>query len=236
MWCALSDALALPSLSPPAARSLSKLPPMWSGIWGGEGQCWVGHHIACAHAGARFDAEGRELLAEWDELNRACGWWFPFEHSALCAERHARICFDHGGRLHGEHGPAVECRDGLRVYRWHGVGVPPEWIEQRESIDPLSVLTWRNLEQRRAACEIIGWAKILSCVATRTIDEDPDPRIGTLLECELPEAGRARFLRVRCATGREFVLGVPRDMSKAREANAWTYGLREHEYQLEART
>jgi hypothetical protein len=42
-------------------------------------------------------------------------------------------------------------------------------------------------------------------------------------------------LRVRCGTGREFVLAVPPTVLSAREANAWTYGLSPEEYQLEAR-
>jgi hypothetical protein len=46
----------------------------------------------------------------------------------------------------------------------------------------------------------------------------------------------ARFLRVRCATGRDFVLSVPLQMRTALEANAWTYGMNPEDYQLEVRT
>ena len=51
-----------------------------------------------------------------------------------------------------------------------------------------------------------------------------------------PVGWAARFLRVRCATGRDFVLSVSGFVRTAREANAWTYGLNETEYELEART
>jgi hypothetical protein len=205
-------------------------------IWGGENQCWVSHHMACIGAGAKPEASDVVLLAEWDALNRACGWWFAFEHMVFCAERHAQIRFDAGDRLHGEHGPAIECRDGLKLYRWHGIEVPPEWIERREALDLSIALTWRNIEQRRVAAEIFGWSRLLERLRCRVIDADRDPRIGTLLECELPDAGPARFLRVRCGTGREFVLSVPRAVQTARAANAWTYGLKENEYQLEVRS
>ena len=54
---------------------------------------------------------------------------------------------------------------------------------------------------------------------------------------DLPEELRfARFLKVRCATGREFVLGVPLEMRTAREANAWTYQLHTDDYPLDVRT
>jgi hypothetical protein len=71
---------------------------------------------------------------------------------------------------------------------------------------------------------------------TQVIDRHRDPQIGTLLECALPHLRPGRFLRVGCATGREFVLSVPREMATAQQANAWTYGLEGSEIELEART
>ncbi len=98
-------------------------------------------------------------------------------------------------------------------------------------------LTWNNTEQRRAAAEIIGWRRVLEWLRAITIDKDIDPEIGELVEGYLPDGeGRARFLKVQCGTGRQFVLSVPVEMRTAREANAWTYGLEPDEYRLEART
>ncbi len=85
-------------------------------------------------------------------------------------------------------------------------------------------MTWQNIEQRRAACEILGWNAILSALDAKTIDRDGDPQIGELVEVSIPDIGRERFLRVRCGTGREFALPVPPDMKTALQANAWTFG------------
>lgn len=93
-----------------------------------------------------------------------------------------------------------------------------------------------NMEQRRAACEMIGWDKILHELKAKTIDRDDDPEIGELVEVELPESGKERFLRVRCGTGRRFALCVPREMKTALEANAWTWNLKPNEYNPEVRT
>ena len=49
--------------------------------------------------------------------------------------------------------------------------------------------------------------------------------IGTLLEVDIPDIGREKFLRVLCGTGREFALPVPPDMKTALQANAWTFGM-----------
>ncbi|HMJ10600.1 MAG TPA: hypothetical protein VK524_04290 [Polyangiaceae bacterium] len=206
------------------------------GVRGGDGQGWVGCYVASEHALGVVSSHYRELLAEWDALQRASGCWFPFERVVFCSERPLQIQLDDSRRLHGERGPAQEFRDGHAVYAWHGVGVPPEWIERRETLDPSIALTWPNIEQRRAAAEIVGWGKLIERLPTRVVNADRDPQIGTLIECELPDAGSSRFLRVRCATGREFVLSVPPEMTTARAANAWTYGLTSHEYQPEARS
>ena len=131
---------------------------------------------------------------------------------------------DDQNRPHCETGPSHRWRDGWSLYHWHGVRIPGEWIEDRESLTPKTALTWENIEQRRAACEILGWDAILSELSAITIDEDGDPEIGTLVEVEIPEIGRERFLRVRCGTGRQFALPVQPTRRTALEANAWSYG------------
>jgi hypothetical protein len=134
------------------------------------------------------------------------------------------IKIDAQNRPHCETGPSHRWRDGWSLYHWHGTRIPGEWIEDRASLTPQMALTWTNIEQRRAACEILGWERILSALNARTIDKDGDPEIGELVEVEIPEIGRERFLRVRCGTGRQFALPVPPHVKTALEANSWTFG------------
>ena len=70
----------------------------------------------------------------------------------------------------------------------------------------------------------------------KTINKDHDPEVGELVEVEIPEIGKERFVRVRCGTGREFAIPVPPNMRTALEANAWTYGVEPKDYQPEVRT
>jgi hypothetical protein len=114
--------------------------------------------------------------------------------------------------------------------------VPEEWIISRESLTPEIALKWKNLEQRRAACEILGWVNILNKLDAEIIDKDSDPQIGTLLEVELPDSGKERFLKVTCGTGREFALAMPKHVKTALEGNAWTYGIDAESYKIEVRT
>lgn len=176
-----------------------------------------------------------------------------WQHYELCAERsgprlmHAKFCVvsdrpevlkvDEQNRPHCSEGPSHRWRDGWELYHWHGVRVPKAWIADSKNLDPKTALTWHNIEQRRAAAEIIGWKRVLEQLSPKVINKSKDPEIGELIEVELPDAGIARFLRVRCGTGRDFVLSVPREMKTALEANSWSYDVPESDIKkLEART
>ena len=115
---------------------------------------------------------------------------------------------------------------GWGLFHRHGTQVPKEWILNPKSLKAANALKQANLEQRRAACEILGWAKILKELKAKTIDSDPDPQIGDLVEVTLPGLReKARFLRVQCGTGRKFAIGVPSSIKKALDAQAWIVGL-----------
>jgi hypothetical protein len=166
-----------------------------------------------------------EKLSGLTEFAKEAGWFFPFENAVIITPRSSLIKLDDRGRLHCENGPAIQYPDGWSIYAWHGIRIPEEWIKDKSVITPKLALTYPDMEKRRAACEILGWAKVLKKLKAKTIDKDPNPMIGELLEVELPDVGKERFLRVQCGTGREFALCVTQFGHKtARECNAATYG------------
>jgi hypothetical protein len=171
------------------------------------------------------------------ELSRVCGWVYCAREVAIAMAKPEYIRWDDANRLHCETGPAIRYPDGFAMYSWHGVRVPGEWIENRPSLTAAVALSVPNVEQRRAACEILGWVNILSELNSSVLDEDEDDQIGTLVEVDIPDIGRERFLRVRCGTGREFAIPVPPNVHTALEANAWTFGLNPEDLRdLEVRT
>jgi hypothetical protein len=159
------------------------------------------------------------------ELAYNGGWNYVDEKLVICIDRPIKLKFDEQKRLHCENGPAIEYKDGFASYSWHGVSVPDDWIKTKGFLTAEMALKEPNMERRRAACEILGWAKILDDLDSKVIDEDDDPEIGTLLEVNIPDIGKERFLKVRCGTGRTFALPVPPDMKTALDANAWTYDI-----------
>lgn len=159
------------------------------------------------------------------DLAENSGWVSLYEDVVIFQERPNIIKFDDQKRLHCEDGPSIRFRDGFSLYHWHGVSIPAEWIEKKADLTPNIALSWENIEQRRCACEILGWARILRELNSKIIDSDEDPMIGTLLEVNIPDIGREKFLQVLCGTGRTFAIPVPPNCKTALEANAWTFGV-----------
>jgi hypothetical protein len=207
--------------------------------WGPRGQHdahWLAvHTFARDVAGVWYPRMWSRRLDGWAKAARACSLWWPFERLCVISERPAGHRWDEAGRLHDASSPAVLFRDGTGAHAWHGAWVPGNWITAPDTVDPHEVLNLSYAERRAAGIAILGWARMVAGLAPRTIDRHPDPMIGELLEVDIPRAGRARFLKVRCATGRDFLLCVPRELPTALAANAWTYGLTPDEYNLEAR-
>jgi len=136
------------------------------------------------------------------------------------------------GLLHNETGPSILFSDGFAIYSWRGTRIPKNWIEDKSSITAHDCLHHENIEQRRCASEILGWDKVIEMLNPKVIDEDIDPEIGTLLEVDLPDIGREKFLKVKCGTGRTFAIPVPPEMKTALEAQGWGYGLTLEEFEI----
>ncbi|MDA8708262.1 hypothetical protein N9M10_02710 [Hellea sp.] len=200
---------------------------------------WLGQHYASQLALYNFMGEigysnRYKCLEEISELSKSAGCIIPCENICFMSERHTVLKVDDKGLLHCEDGPALAYLDGYEAYYWHGTAYPAEWARKTPSAE--NALNWRNLEQRRVAYEMVGWYKIIEQLDVVIIDQDVDPQIGQLIKVSMPDVGEYFFLRVRCGTGRDFVLPVPPEMRTALEANAWTWGLEPCEYKPEVRT
>ena len=192
-------------------------------VYGNHDADWLGYYEYFYKV---LGIEACKKLEGFMELAQHCGWLNMYEDVVVFQDRPEVLKFDDQKRLHSEDGPAILYSDGYAVYSWHGVAIPSAWIESREELTAKEALSWDNIEQRRCACEIIGWANVLRELNARTIDVDDNPMIGTLVEVDIPDVGEnEKFLKVLCGTGREFAIPVPPDMTTALEATAWTYGL-----------
>jgi hypothetical protein len=210
---------------------------LWDRFWFGGNQwsAWTGYLSFFRHV-AKLNLPEYEAFQHYEAAVLHGGpamlhskFWIACDYPE-CVHRDAE------NRPHCENGPFTAWDDGIALYAWHGTTVPAKWIEDKASLDPKTALTWPNVEQRRAAAEIIGWKRVIDSLRPTIVDVDGDPEIGVLMRVDLPDAPGSQFLKVRCGTKREFCLPVPAEMRTARQANAWTFQLEPNELQLEVRT
>lgn len=164
--------------------------------------------------------------------------WFPCEEGyAVACDGPSMLSVDDDGNLHNASGPAIAWPDGERLYAWHGVFVPMQWIVEPRLVDVRAVLaSEQNQELLRCLGEIVGFEAYLDALDAKLVHEDPDPVVGGKLY-RVRIAGQDRQLcKVKCGTGRTFVLPVGNE-STVVAALAATYGVSERVYRtLKVRT
>jgi len=179
------------------------------------------------------------LIASTDQLlpliaqAHAAGWYLPHEHICWVSERHCVLERDNQGRLHNVAGPACAYPDGWGVYAVHGVRVPADIIEDRASITVARIDAEQNAEIRRIMVDLYGMDRYLTDAGAQIIQQDS---FGTLLRRDMGDDEPIVAVRVLNSTPepdgsiKPYILRVPPDMDTARNAVAWTFGLRGAEY------
>lgn len=200
---------------------------------------WVAYYNYCQEIlGIEYAPEDKEKLAVWTDLASSCGWIFPYDEKCYMCERPLSIVWETDRsppRLHNPKGPAVEMRDGTKLYIIRGMDVEERIIEHPETITIAEIEKQSNAELRRVLIQQYGEGRYLTDAGARVVDDDP--RFGTLLEIERP--GDEPLARVRVVnktaepdgTFNVYFLKVPPGMKTAHEAVAWTFDMSPEQYQ-----
>lgn len=211
----------------------------WGDFFGGSG--WISwnafERFFVEVCGLEMPEKIEQAAAAYAQANRNSGWFWTFAEGAIVVRKHVSISLDQQGRLHNASGPAISWRDGTKMYSLQGVPVPEQWVTDTQSVDPVLALTHPNVEQRRVLRDLLGWPRILESVGgVKVVHADPDPSVGTLLELT-HDGKKMRFLKMLCATGREFVERVGPDWGDtALEVAARRWGLSAEQYHPEAQS
>ena len=149
------------------------------------------------------------------------------------SERPLKIRHDTEGRLHSDSGPAMAFGDGFTTYAWHGVTVDRDVIEAPDRITVAMIDKESNAERRRVMVERFGADRMVREGGAELIDADAtgklwlrkmpfdywqrEPVVVVEVENSTPEADGSR---------KTYFLRVPPTTKTAREAVAWTFGMR----------
>lgn len=131
----------------------------------------------------------------------------------------------------------MACRDGWRVWAWHGTQVRRKTIEN--PVNPSSIDREWNAEVRRVLIERCGWDAYIEATGAVVIHRD---EVGDLLEKKVGRDITVRLARVVDGTPepdgshKSYLIPVPLESQSCREGIAATYGLQAGDYRVIVRT
>ena len=199
---------------------------LWSSLWdslrdslGGQHDLyWITyyHYFGTLPLAKPYSPKDVELLGWWGDIGESCGWWWPRERAVVACERPLRQCLDDRRRLHSEEGPAIECRDGWKVWAINGVRLDQdgEQIVLRPDTQTIEQIdAEKNSEVRRVRIERFGWDRYLFAAGAELVESADDVdgihqalfathKGERLLCCACPSTARTYSLEVNpeCAT------------------------------------
>ena len=181
-----------------------------------------------------------ETLRPLADLARFGGYVLPARDVCWICERPSLISTDANWLLHGQDGPALDWGGSLPIFRWHGDEVPARIMLPAERMTKRDIHREGDLALREIMIERVGIERYIAMSGARIEHEDETGRLWV----KKSPLRRSRWCAVEVVNGSpepdgsftRYFLRVPPMTRRAREGVAWTYGLREEDYQLRVRT
>jgi hypothetical protein len=148
-------------------------------------------HVAVGVTLPSHVADGLRIFLD---LCQSCMWAYTFRGAVIACERPAAIHRDERGRLHSDTGPAMDFRDGWKIYAVHGVRVPAWLLTEPARLTIDAIHAEPNSEIQRVMIERFGWDEYAEQCGAQVIDHDE--RWGTLMRRPTRNGDPILFLKV----------------------------------------
>lgn len=124
-----------------------------TGLLGSLDAYWIAYYQFMPQIGIAYYAHHQELLDVWTALAESSFWWWPYENYCFVSDRPKKLSFNSDSRLHDEHGPAFEFRDGWKGYYLNGVNFPENLYKRviAGELTMADIQSIENIEQRMQA-------------------------------------------------------------------------------------
>lgn len=211
--------------------------PLWCCMWW---QAWAAYY----DAGVKIGKAGYANNEEYKRFREWC-WCVPIcmalEEICYVVKFPTRMTWDEQHRLHclnedgTSSGPAIAFRDGFESWVIHGVDVGRQIVMEPETQTVAEINGEQNEEVRRIRIERFagsgtsaneGWLRYVKESGAKAVDRRLNERDGqweTLYEFA---DGRRRMVVADPSTGRQYALGVPRELKTTQDAQDWmSHGL-----------
>jgi len=176
---------------------------------------------AMGDLGVPFHGYHKNLINLWQQISKACNWWFPYKHVLILSDRASALHTDERGRPHNSKGPAIEFRDGWKLYAWKGITIPADIVENPQTITAKRIMDENNTEVRRAMIDIFGIDRFIIESDSASLDKQGEYEL-----LEVPYIGGNMIaLKMRCpTTSAVYVHTVHPDCTNVEQALAWKRG------------
>jgi len=151
---------------------------VWDQVYGSMDASWICFYDYFIN---ETKVENLENVKGLIEMSKHCGWWTPLKDVVIFQHRPKNIHLDDRGRLHNEHGAAIEYRGmGLsNVWAIHGVRTSEKVITRQ--FDWKDIDSEKNVEVRRIMIDLYGQSKYIEESGLKPVHTDD---FGTLYRKE----------------------------------------------------
>lgn len=195
------------------------LPPT---MFRGQHYVRTAFYQAMSDLGLPFIGYHKNLISLWQQMNKACHWWFPYRNVILLSDRPSDLHVDDRGRLHNPRGAAIEYRDGWKVHAWKGILIPSNIVENPDSLTVTQILAETNTEVRRVMVDVYGLERFVVDSKSKKLDQQGEY---ILLKVPYLREGDMIALKMTCpTTSAVYVHTVHPDCTNVEQALAWKRG------------
>ncbi|HEY9785277.1 MAG TPA: hypothetical protein V6D17_07745 [Candidatus Obscuribacterales bacterium] len=186
------------------------------------------------HLPVQMDEDMRTPLVDWLTVKENVLHIDCLENLCILCELPIAIRANERSQLHNPDGPAMEFRDGWKVFAWNGVVLPEAAILSPQNITVEQIESEQNVEVRRILIQRYGMERYLQDAGAVQIDAD---EYGVLYKRVLTNDEPVVVVRVTNptpepdGTHKFYFLRVPPHITSARAAVAWTFNMNSEEYQ-----
>lgn len=182
-----------------------------------------------------YDPGANETLNIWINLAQAAVAYRFYKNICFVCTPATEIHCNERGNLHSRTSSALRFGDGYAIYSWDGATVEPYVIEQPELITVEDITKEPNAAVRRIKILRYGEGRYLQDAGAQLVHQD---KFGSLFIETTPHRDDEPLAMVKVVNStpepdgsyKEYFIRVPPEITSARDAIAWTFGLNGDEY------
>lgn len=215
-----------------AGKKVNKGKKVWDISYGCHRAGLLGFYDCIGALGYEDEVKSMRPLIELGKVS--CWTWF-FDQAVIVSDKPVSYSFNDMDILHNDKGPAIEYRDGYKLWVINGITVNEQIVIHPETLTAEQIKDEKNAEVRRIMIERFGPDKYISSIDAKVIDNDPDRGILYRIPGEdmtICEVVNSTF-ELDGKRETYWLIG-PERMRTAQEFVAASFGLSPQEYQPSA--